>query len=60
MMLLLYMEVFSVGVLVGLAVAFLGFAFLRKHDDDSEDDLGYLENIAFEKGGVFDEVQEEV
>ena len=54
---LLHFEVFSVGILIGAAAVALAFTLLRRDDEYySSDDLGYLENIYQEKGGVYDEV----
>lgn len=57
MIMLLHFEVFSVGILIGATAVALAFTLLRRDDEYySSDDLGYLENIYQEKGGVYDEV----
>ena len=46
-------------LLIPFVIAFfvisLAVSFLKRREDDSEDDLGYLENIILEKGGLDDE-----
>lgn len=44
--------VYIVSLIVGILVILLGISyFLKKREDDTEDDLGYLEYIVSEKGG---------
>ena len=40
---------------IALFAISLALSFLKRREDDSEDDLGYLENIVSEKGGLDDE-----
>lgn len=48
--------VYIVSLIVGIFVIFLGVSyFLKKREDDTEDDLGYLEYIVSEEGGKRDE-----
>lgn len=48
--------VWIVSLVVGIFILFLGASyFIRKVDDDTEDDLGYLELISLEKGGSSNE-----
>lgn len=40
---------------LGISILVWAFFAVLKRNDDSDDDLGYLENIVFEKGGISDE-----
>ncbi len=57
----MYLLMFGVQLtlLIPFVIAFfaisLALSFLKRREDDSEDDLGYLENIISEKGGLDDE-----
>ena len=45
------LQILVIGLVIAVLVFSFGILISKRKNDNEDDDLGYLENIVFEKGG---------